>query len=233
MKEYIIRKVLNEEKIKEVHELIKNSTMWLDGHDTSGWGDEVRQTNLEMDKHDPYHPAINNIIMNAIDEDYSFHLFTWADSSNPVIVSKHRKGDWFKAHEDHPNNGNYTTTIFLDDPETYEGGELCFLLNGREEKFKLPAGHAITYNTGILHRVSEVTKGERNAIVFWSKGKARDRFLVDLYSDIDKLSKLCNKTFSDNNIKIEVDKHNLEETFNSPVNLFSSILKRIERKLLY
>lgn len=234
MKEYIIRKVLNEEELKTIHELIKGCTEWMDGHDTSPWGDEVRQTNLEINRlKEPNHPEINKTVFSAIDRDIDFRMFTWAESSESVIVSKHRTGDWFKGHEDNPSNGNFTTTIFLDDPETYEGGELCFLLNGKEEKFKLPAGHAITYNTGILHRVSEVTKGERNAIVFWSKGKNRDRFLVDLCYDINKLNTQFNKMILDNNIDTTIDKNNLEETFNDPKNLIISLLYRLERKLMY
>jgi PKHD-type hydroxylase len=233
MKEYIIRQVLNEEELKVINGLIKGSTMWVDGHDTSPWGEEVRQTNIEMSANEPNYPLISKTIFSAIDIDIDFRSFTWAETSSSVIVSKHRTGDWFKAHEDSPINGNFSTTIFLDDPETYEGGELCFFLNGREEKFKLPAGHAITYHTGILHKVNKVTKGERNAIVFWSKSRNKDRFLADLYCDIDKLARLYAKTLVDNNIVIEVNKNNLEETFNDPKNLFKSILNRIERKFIW
>jgi PKHD-type hydroxylase len=233
MREYIIRPVLNDEELKALHELISRSTMWMDGHDSSPWGDEVRQTNLEMDFKEPNHPIINSIVMNSIDRDHLFRSFTWATSSDRVIVSKYKTGTWLKIHEDAPTNGNFTTTIFLDDPSTYEGGELCLLINGKEEKIKLPAGQAITYNTGLIHRVSEVTKGERKVIVFWSRGKNQDRFLVDLYCDIDKLSRLYMKTLEDNNIKIEVNKHDLIETFNDPQNLFLSILNRMERKFVW
>lgn len=56
-------------------------------------------------------------------------------------------------------------TLFLSDPATYDGGELCF--NGGEQKYKPPAGAAVLYPTGAPHSVNRVTRGERLAAVFW------------------------------------------------------------------
>ena len=50
--------------------------------------------------------------------------------------------------------------------------------------FKPPAGTAITYSTGILHRVNEVTSGERTVAVFWTKSRFDDSFERDIFRDI-------------------------------------------------
>ena len=90
----------------------------------------------------------------------------------------------------------------------------------------MPAGHAITYETGILHKVNKVTKGERMAIVFWSSSKAGDKFLLDLYRNVVKLeSKLIEKygevkNFEDYDILIE-----------DPVFLINDIKEKLLREL--
>ena len=50
--------------------------------------------------------------------------------------------------------------------------------------FKPPAGTAITYNTGILHRVNEVTSGERTVAVFWTKSIFDDPFYRDVFREL-------------------------------------------------
>lgn len=233
MKQYIIRRLLIDDDIKEIKNMIGKSNRWIEGHYSTNNGDKSTKSNLEMDRDDPSFPVINSMVMNSLDKDIDFHLFTMAESTNQVLVSKYKEGDFYAAHEDSPNNGNFSTTLFLDDPNTYEGGELCLYLNGEVKKIKLPAGHAITYDTGILHKVNVVTKGERNVIVFWSKSRINDRFLVELYGDVINLKSLVDKLVIENKIELEIDKHDLKQSFNNPIDLTKSILYKIRRKLLY
>ncbi len=58
-------------------------------------------------------------------------------------------------------------TVFLNDPEDYEGGELVMQDVGVSHRFKLPAGHAVLYPSDTLHEVTPVTCGERLACFFW------------------------------------------------------------------
>ena len=97
----------------------------------------------------------------------------WGDFCHPkrnvnVMISRTASGGYYKPHFDNPGNGHYSTTIFLSDPSSYDGGELGLWIDGEEKKFKLPAGHGIVYETGIPHHVNTVTKGERIAAIFWT-----------------------------------------------------------------
>jgi PKHD-type hydroxylase len=58
-------------------------------------------------------------------------------------------------------------TLFLNDPKSYDGGELTFTTSTDPVKIKLEAGSAIVYPTGARHSVSTVTRGVRYAAIFW------------------------------------------------------------------
>jgi PKHD-type hydroxylase len=232
MKDYIIRKVLDDDELKKIKDLINSTsdTEWIEGHKTQNWR-KVTQTNFEMNRSSLKFPEISKIAMTAMDRDLDFHSFTFAESSGPIIVSKYKKESYFAVHEDMPTSGNFTTSIFLNDPKTYIGGELCLYINGKEEKIKLDAGYAITYNTGILHRVNKVESGERDVIVFWSKSPMKDSFLYELYTDIAHLQKLVNKLVTDNDIKTEYNNSSFEESINNPQFALLNIKNKVQRKI--
>jgi PKHD-type hydroxylase len=65
-------------------------------------------------------------------------------------------------------------TLFLDDPATYQGGELVISTTAQTFTFKLPAGSMVLYPAGELHRVTPVTHGVRHALVGWLQSRIRD-----------------------------------------------------------
>lgn len=125
-----------------------------------------------------------------VDTSKEFHDFVEPKTSTGVMISRTPTGGYYKPHTDWEGLGHYSTTIFLNDPDTYSGGELCILPNPYEDelKIKLPAGWGITYETGIPHRVATVTHGERLVSVYWTESTFGDlndldryRYLCDMY----------------------------------------------------
>ncbi|MDE2086544.1 MAG: Fe2+-dependent dioxygenase, partial [Xanthomonadaceae bacterium] len=82
-------------------------------------------------------------------------------------------------------------TVFLSEPEDYDGGELIISDTYGEHAVKLPAGDAIIYPASSLHRVQPVTRGARVAAFFWVQSLVRDdgcrRLLFELDASIQRL----------------------------------------------
>lgn len=229
-KQYIIRQLFNEETLKQIKMLIDNSdNYWVDGLTTIIGKNKNIKKNLQLRIDSEVYKQISRITMSEVDKDLKFHYFTLGSRSTSITVSKYEKGFYYDIHYDLPELGKYSTTIFLDDPSTYNGGELCIYLNGKEEKFKLPAGYAITYNTGLLHRVNKVTDGERKAIVFWTQSNVKDAYLMSIYEELNKIKENVSILLKD---EIKTDFSSFDSYNQNPILQLINLIASIKRKLI-
>jgi PKHD-type hydroxylase len=229
-KQYVIRQLFNEETLKHIKMLIDNSdNCWVDGLSTFSGPNKKIKKNLQLRIDSEAYREISRITMSEVDKDLKFHYFTLGSSSTSITVSKYEKGFYYDIHLDIPESGKYSTTIFLDDPSTYTGGELCLYINEKEEKFKLPAGYAITYNTGLLHRVNKVTDGERKAIVFWTKSNAKDAFLISVCDELNKIKENVSILLKD---EIKTDFSSFDSYNQNPILQLINLIASIKRKLI-
>jgi PKHD-type hydroxylase len=76
-------------------------------------------------------------------------------------------------------------TLFLSEPEEYQGGELIIEDTYGEHEVKLAAGDAIVYPSSSLHRVAPVTEGRRIASFMWVQSWVRDAWQRKLLFDLD------------------------------------------------
>jgi PKHD-type hydroxylase len=83
--------------------------------------------------------------------------------------------------------GDMSMTIFISDPDSYDGGELCFARSGGEHAIKLKAGHGFVYPASTLHWVKPVTRGERVGIVFWLQSMIRDPEKRAMITELDEV----------------------------------------------
>jgi PKHD-type hydroxylase len=96
-----------------------------------------------------------------------------------IMINKYGVGDTYGWHVDHAHMNGLRTdlsfTIFLNDPTDYDGGELEIKLPTNQiHSIKLEPGKMVIYSTGLLHRVTPVTRGERLAIVGWIQSFLKD-----------------------------------------------------------
>jgi PKHD-type hydroxylase len=164
--DYLISKFFDEETLERIKIHLLNSK-WEDGLESytpHPWCDgHAVKKNLQTRLSD------NSILYEGMDKNEEFLDFTFAKSTNDPMVTRTETGGYYRCHYDFWKNGHFSTTIFLNDPSTYEGGELCLFKKGKEERLKLQAGWGVTYDTGTSHMVSDVTSGTRDAIVYWTK----------------------------------------------------------------
>ena len=214
MKNYYVRKILDENNLKLIKDLIKDSNekqLWTDGH-MSAVGDYKKSQKINFEMVDCLElRRIHEIIMNSLDCDIKFKNFTAAKSTNLNIVSKTPPGGFYQPHIDNWNNGDYSTTVFLNDPDEYVGGELCLYIDGEEEtKIKLDAGWGITYSTGTIHRVNKVIAGTRYVSVFWTQSLLQDPFIRHIYGE---LGNVLNNMILDYSVHL----NNCKSAYDDPV----------------
>lgn len=113
----------------------------------------------------------------------------------PPILSRYRPGMVYGTHIDNPIRQkpvpmrlDLSITVFLNSPETYEGGELVLETPYGEKQVKLPAGDGILYPTTMLHRVAEIKSGERLAAVTWIQSMVQDQFKRSILYDLALLT---------------------------------------------
>jgi PKHD-type hydroxylase len=120
----------------------------------------------------------------------------------PPLFNRYTGGQSFGTHVDnairqvtgtaHRIRTDLSATLFLANPDEYDGGELTVEDTFGTHSVKLPAGHMILYPSTSLHHVRPVTRGARVASFFWIQSMVRDdgerTLLFDLDSAIQRLN---------------------------------------------
>lgn len=222
---YYIRKILTDENLLEVNRIINSANdkdIWQNGL-KSGGGTSSIKSNLELSC-STLSSEINSMIMEKLDFDNKFISFTTAKETGLNIVSKTSTGNYYNPHIDNWGNGDFSTTVFLNSPDEYIGGELCLYFgNGEEKKVKLEAGWGITYSTGILHRVNEVVSGVRYASVFWTKSHIKNSQVRSLIYNIELVKDLIK------DYKIPIHPTTCESSLQDPIFILNNIKNELYR----
>ena len=119
------------------------------------------------------------------------------------IFSRYEEGMSYGDHIDNtvmqattgdPVRADLSMTLFLEDPATYDGGELIINSDTAPQPVKLTAGDAVLYPTTNYHRVEPVTRGVRRVALFWIQSMVRDpeqrQILTEMWMTLDYLYKL-------------------------------------------
>lgn len=223
-----IRRILDDLEISEVASLLLEvdfrdgvNTLALSNQNDLSKTHEMKWC-LNHDATCPNAKRIGDIVFQAIDRDAGFMENTCANSSGFPIISRTEKGMYYRPHNDQAENGDYSTTVFLNPDTDYSGGGLRLMENGSITEHKLPAGWAITYDTGIAHEVSTVTEGHRDVAVFWTHSIYSDPRFRDIYG---RILKLANRMETP-----KVYPQSLEEYLDDPSYTTATLLTEFKRK---
>jgi len=217
---YFCRKILSDDKLKYIRQLITAEDVeWKDGDLTV-----INNTVPRKKLFETFNQDVFDIIWSDLDKERDFHSIVVPNITNNLIISKITEGGYYKCHFDSEYAGTYSTTIFLNEPDEYVGGDLQLLIDGDLKNFKLNAGWGITYTTGIPHQVLSVTEGVRYAGVFWSTSIISDPFMREIYhglTNIQQKLESSDRVYS-----------NLEEFADDPSNQIEMLKKNIIRRCL-
>lgn len=183
---------LTPEELKRLRELV-GMGRWEDGEKTAGkFAKEVKEN--EQMTQGPWVEEMRRVVHKACERNSVFQAAALPLRFTQPRFNRYAKGMSYGEHMDNavfriPNNTvrtDVSCTIFLSDPESYEGGVLSVSEVSGTRDVKLPAGHAIVYPSTTLHQVTEVTKGERVGIIFWVQSLVRDAAKREILFDLDR-----------------------------------------------
>jgi PKHD-type hydroxylase len=196
-----IPKVLSAEQVADSRRQLE-ATEWVDGRVTAGHQSARAKDNVQLPEDSAVAKQLGQNILAALERTPLFLSAALPLRIFPPLFNRYAAGHSFGVHVDNAirqvRNTPYrvrtdiSATLFLSEPEEYDGGELVVEDTFGTHSVKLPAGDMILYPASSLHRVQPVTRGARLASFFWIQSMIRDdgqrTILFDLDLAIQRLS---------------------------------------------
>lgn len=178
--------VLSAEQQTEILTQLKTAT-FVDGKTTAGWYAKQVKHNQQLTSDDAKAPREQ--IIATLNGNPLFQTAVRPKRIHTLLLSRYEAGMAYGTHADNALMGQWRSdvsfTVFLNNPQDYEGGELVIEGADDEQAYKLPAGSALVYPSSALHRVNAVTQGVRLVAVGWAQSWVRDPARRELLFDLD------------------------------------------------
>ena len=193
--------VLTKEEVSQARRIL-DAADWVDGRVTAGHQSALAKDNVQIPEDHPAAKEVGQMILKGLARNPLFRTAALPLFVFPPIFNRYAGGQSFGTHVDNAVRAvaatgqrirtDVSATLFLSEPEDYDGGELTVEDTFGVKSVKLPAGHMILYPATSLHHVKPVTRGARVASFFWIqsmvKEDAKRTLLFDLDSGIQKIT---------------------------------------------
>jgi PKHD-type hydroxylase len=175
---------------------------WVDGNATSGPQAALAKRNEQLTESSPAAREGGAMVLDALGRSPLFIAAALPLKIFPPLFNRYAGGQDFDIHVDNAVRiqrgsefrvrSDLSATLFLAEPDSYEGGELQIEGQFGAQSVKLPAGDMVLYPSSSLHRVTPVTGGARVASFFWIQSMVRDeaarRTLFELDQAVQRLA---------------------------------------------
>lgn len=171
--------ILKQEELAQVENLAAKAR-FVDGKLSASLSAKEAKNNLQIDPETEELTAIRAILDQALATSPLFNIAALPSRVYPFVVSKYGSGQNYGWHIDSPIMGvpplrtDLAMTIFLSDPDLYEGGELVIQTDAGASAFKPAKGDAVLYPCQHIHCVNMVTAGSRLAAVTWIQSNVKN-----------------------------------------------------------
>jgi len=217
----VIEKILAKSEVNTFRQTL-NSANWLDGKSTAmGMAANVKN-NYQADPNDKLVVELTNILLSKMGHSPKLVSAALPHKIFPPCFNKYGKGETYGYHVDAaimrlPDRqdvirSDVSMTVFLSEPDEYEGGELVVATDFGEQRVKLKAGDAVVYPSSSLHQVTPVQSGERMAAICWMQSMIADSNVRKTLFDLDSTIQGCIA-------KEQVDREELDKLHNVYHNL--------------
>ncbi|MCT8178518.1 Fe2+-dependent dioxygenase [Variovorax sp. CY25R-8] len=195
-----VPEVLSPDQVRRMRATL-DATQWVDGRETVGdQGAQVKR-NRQLSEHSPVGRELAKTVLAALARNPLFFSAALPARFVPPLFNRYEGGEHYGLHVDgavravpgseQPLRTDLSCTLFLCDPDDYDGGELEVVDTYGSHEVKLPAGDLILYPSSSLHRVHPVTRGARVCAFFWAQSMVRNdqqrAMLFELDQSIQKL----------------------------------------------
>ena len=189
-----IPQVLSTEQVAHFRKTL-DEAQWVDGRVTAGPQSMRTKNNMQLPEDSPVAADLGGRILSALEKNPLFLTGALPQSVFPPLFNRYEGGQSFGSHVDnairqirgtpHRVRTDLSATLFLSEPDEYEGGELIIEDVYGVQSVKLPAGSMVLYPSTSLHHVRPVTRGARVSSFFWIQSMIRDDGQRTLLFDLD------------------------------------------------
>ncbi|MEQ1890553.1 MAG: Fe2+-dependent dioxygenase [Alphaproteobacteria bacterium] len=174
------------------------ASQFVDGKISAGWHARQVKHNLQMPASQSGAQSLQQKLLSHIESHSVVAMAMLPRRFRPLLFNRYETGMSYGSHVDDALMGrdagggdavrsDISFTLFLSQPDTYEGGELVIESTSGEQVFKLQAGQAVFYPSTSLHRVAEVTSGVRDASVGWVQSYVREANQRETLFELDNV----------------------------------------------
>lgn len=190
----VIEGVLSKKEVAAFRQRL-DAADWQDGAATAGSLARGVKANQQLDDRDPAAVALGEQVLQRL---RPHPLFVSAALPSRIFTprfNRYADGGTYGAHVDSALmrdasgatlRSDLSATLFLSEPEEYDGGELEIEGEFGAQSVKLSAGDLVLYPSSSLHRVTPVTRGARIASFFWIESFVADEGARTLLFDLDQ-----------------------------------------------
>lgn len=187
--------VLDANQVRHARRLLEGAG-WADGRITAGHQSAQVKRNLQLPDTDPVARELGDLVLANLESNALFLSAALPKAVFPPLFNRYGEGMGFGNHVDNAIRSipgsplrirtDISATLFLNEPDDYDGGELVVEGTYGVHKVKLAAGGMVLYPASSLHRVTPITRGERLASFFWIQSLVRDDAQRTLLFDLDQ-----------------------------------------------
>ena len=205
--------VLSPEQLVKAREILEQAP-WVDGKVTAGHQSSKAKDNMQIPEGDPASKQLGEMVLSSLGRNPLFLAAALPHIIFPPLFNRYSGGQSFGTHVDNairqvPGTPvrirtDISATLFLMEPDTYDGGELCVEDTYGVKQVKLPAGHMVLYPATSLHHVQPVTRGTRTCSFFWIQSMVRDDGRRSLLFDLDLGIQRLNRESPDHPVAVQL-----------------------------
>lgn len=170
--------VLTKAEVAKIRRVLETAD-WVDGKVTAGEQSALAKFNLQVPETAPQAREIGETILRALGRDATFNAAVLPLRVVPPLFNRYDAGMKFDGHVDNAIRfvahagvrvrTDVSSTLFLSEPDEYDGGELVIEDTFGEQRVKFAAGDMVIYPATSIHRVEPITRGSRWASFFWTQ----------------------------------------------------------------